>query len=153
MSAEDCAVWNRELSFAKSVDSHDKKAFAAHLHPGAVFNVASAAPIEGREAVVESWAAIIEGKELQLVWRPRFVSIGGDPNIAASRGPFYIHDPDPKAKAAYAVGTFSSVWVRANRHAPWMVLFDGGGAPPAPVAGEAEALAHLAAAPAVCPMK
>lgn len=153
MSREECAVWNRELSFARSVDSHDPKAFASHVHPGAVFNVASATPVKGRDAVVADWANIIEGKEFQLVWRPQFVSIGGEANIAASRGPFMIHNPDPKAKAAYVVGTFSSVWVRKNTSAPWMVLFDGGGTPPKPVADEAEALAFMAKAPATCPMK
>lgn len=153
MSAEECAVWNRELSFAKSVDNHDAKAFAAHIHPGAVFAAATANPTRGRDAIVESWAALLEGKTVQLVWRPQFVSVGSNANVAISRGPFYVHNSDPKARAAYAVGTFTSVWGRANARAPWQVLFDGGGPPPTPVAGEAEALAHLAKAPATCPMK
>lgn len=153
MSAEECAVWNRELSFAKSVDNHDAAAFVSHIHPGAVFQAASAAPVHGRDAVAADWANIIEGKDFKLVWRPHYVSIGGDPNIAASRGPFYIDNPDPKAKSRFVVGSFNSVWVRANKRSPWLVLFDGGGAPPAPVANEAEALAHMAKAPATCPMK
>ena len=32
----ECAVWQRELSFARSVADHDAAAFAEHLHPQAV---------------------------------------------------------------------------------------------------------------------
>jgi len=40
LDADECAVWQRELTFAQSVEKHDAKAFAAHLHPGAVFSAA-----------------------------------------------------------------------------------------------------------------
>ncbi|MFO1186694.1 MAG: nuclear transport factor 2 family protein [Alphaproteobacteria bacterium] len=131
MSREECAVWNRELSFARSVDSHDPKAFASHVHPGAVFNVASATPVKGRDAVVADWANIIEGKEFQLVWRPQFVSIGGEANIAASRGPFMIHNSGPEGEGRLC-GRHLLLRVGAQKHdAPWMVLFDGGGTPEA----------------------
>lgn len=153
MSAAECAVWNREMSFAKSVDNHDVKAFASHVHPDAVFEAATANPVRGRDAVVEGWAPLFAGKDVVLVWRPRFVSIGGDPNVAMSRGPVMITDNRPEAKAHWRINTFASVWVRANAHAPWMVLFDGGGPPSTPVATETEALAHMATAPATCPQK
>ena len=36
-SADECAVWAREASFAQSVEDHDAKAFAEHLHADASF--------------------------------------------------------------------------------------------------------------------
>ena len=39
LSADECAVFMRELSFARSVAGHDAAAFAAHIAPDAVFGV------------------------------------------------------------------------------------------------------------------
>ena len=144
MSAAECAVWARERSFAKSVDDHDGKAFAEHLHPGALFNAGTSTPIRGAEAVAKDWAGIIEGKRIVLRWRAQFVNIGGEPDIAISRGPYVLEDPRPEAKARYRVGHYVSVWKKDARSGFWHVLFDGGG--PAPVAVEnAEAAEHFLA--------
>lgn len=147
--ADECAVFAREASFAASVEAHDAAAFASHLHEGAVFSAATEAPLRGKAAVVEAWKPIVSGERLSLRWRPAFVSIGGDPDIALSRGPFVIADHDAAGAKRFRAGEFSSVWVRKNKTSPWLVLFDGGGPPPAVVA-EAEAEARLAAAPSGC---
>jgi hypothetical protein len=73
----ECAVWQRELSFAQSVADHDAKAFAEHLHADAAFGV-SRAPTRGREAITREWAPLIEGKALKLRWYPAVVTLGGD---------------------------------------------------------------------------
>jgi len=86
LDPDECAVWQRELSFAQSVDNHDVKAFAAHLHPGTVFAAATENPVRGADAVLKNWAALIEGRPLRLRWRPNIVNIGGNRNVAISRG-------------------------------------------------------------------
>ena len=144
-SAAECAVWRRELSFAKSVEAHDAKAFAAHLHPGAVFNAGSRSPLRGGEAVAQAWAGIVEGKEFILRWRPGVVAIGGDPNIALSRGPSFSDNPGADPKERYKVGFFQSVWVRDPASGEWRVLFDRPDGPPRVVATADEGRAHLAA--------
>ena len=144
-SAAECAVWRRELSFAKSVEAHDAKAFAAHLHPGAVFNAGSRSPLRGSEAVAQAWAGIVEGKEFILRWRPGIVAIGGDPNIALSRGPSFSDNPGADPKERYKVGFFQSVWVRDAASGEWRVLFDRADGPPRVVATADEGRAHLAA--------
>jgi ketosteroid isomerase-like protein len=149
LSAEECTVWAREQSFAESVDHHDAKSFAEHVHPGAVFGAASANVQRGRDAIVTAWQPIIDGREVTLRWRPHFVSIGADPNVAISRGPFVISSKDAKGSPTYKVGDFVSVWVRKDAKSPWVVLFDGGGPPPATV-GEDEANKHLQSAPPQC---
>ena len=143
-SAAECAVWRRELSFAKSVEAHDAKAFAAHLHPGAVFNAGSRSPLRGGEAVAQAWAPIVEGKEFVLRWRPGIVAIGGDPNIALSRGPSFSETPGADPKERYKVGFFQSVWVR-DAAGEWRVLFDRADGPPRVVASADEGRAHLLA--------
>ena len=149
-SPDECAVWKRELAFAQSVDQHDAAVFATYLHPQAVFNAATGEPARGREQIVRNWTAIIAGK-VRLVWRPGHVSVGGDGNVAISRGPFFVATTDTDGTSHYAVGTFTSVWARANAGSAWLVVFDGGGPPPAGVASEAEAVAYVDEAPKTCP--
>ena len=144
-SAAECAVWRRELSFAKSVEAHDAKAFAAHLHPGAVFNAGSRSPLRGGDTVAQAWTPIVEGREFVLRWRPGVVAIGGDPNIALSRGPSFSDTPGADPKERYKVGFFQSVWVRDAASGEWRVLFDRADGLPRIVATADEGRAHLAA--------
>jgi len=151
LTATECEVWNRERSFADSVDHHDRAAFTEHVHADAVFGAASPNTQRGRDAILKAWSGIIEGKDLQLVWRPQFVSIGTDTNVAMSRGPFTITAKNEKGETQRVIGQFVSVWVRKDKGSPWYVVLDGGGPPPTP-ATEEEAQKHLAAAPATCPL-
>jgi ketosteroid isomerase-like protein len=151
LTAAECEVWNRERSFADSVDRHDRESFIEHVHRDAVFGAASPNTQRGRDAIVKAWAGIIEGKDLQLVWRPQFVSIGTDTNVAMSRGPFTITAKNEQGETRRAIGQFVSVWVRKDAKSPWYVVLDGGGPPPTP-ATEEEARQHLAAAPTTCPL-
>ena len=153
LDANECAVWRRELSFAQSVEKHDAKAFAAHLHPGAIFNAGTNSPARGSEAVKAAWAPLIEGKELILRWHPDVVNIGGDRNIAVSTGPFMMEEPSPNAKVRFQVGRFISIWTRKSAKDEWLVLFDGGGSPPVPVKDKQEALEYMAKAPKTCPAR
>lgn len=148
MSAEECAVWQREASFAASVERHDQDAFAAHLHPGAVFNVGTAEPQRGRDAVLQGWAGIIAGEPVQIRWFPEFAHIAGEPDIASSHGPFVLRRMGPDGEPEYAIGRFQSVWKKAA-DGQWYVLFDGGGAAPQRATAE-QAEAVMAALPRTC---
>ena len=128
MSAAECEVWNRERSFARTVEAHDAVAFASHLHAGAVFGAGSPAPIRGRAAVVEGWKEIIDGRKFALRWHPGYVSIGADPDIAVSSGPSWTENFDPASRQRFSISRFTSTWVR-GADGQWRVLFDGSGAP------------------------
>jgi ketosteroid isomerase-like protein len=149
MSATECQVWERERTFAQSVANHDKKAFAEHVHEDAVFAAATEHIQRGRDTIVAQWTDIIEGKKLSLEWRPQYVSIAADSNVAMSRGPYVFSGKDDKGVGKFAIGTFTSVWVRKDAASPWLVALDGGGAPPKEVPEE-EARKHLASAPTRC---
>ena len=149
MSAAECQVWERERTFAQSVARHDRNAFADHVHENAVFAAATDHTQRGREKIVAEWRGIIEGK-VSLGWRPQYVSIGADTNVAMSRGPYVFKGKGDDGKTWYGIGEFVSIWIRKDAASPWFVVLDGGGPPPKQVS-EAEADAHLASAPASCP--
>ena len=149
MSAAECAVWDRERSFAQSVEAHDAIAFAEHIREDAVFEAGTPAPTRGRTVIVANWSDTIAGKGQLLRWYPNIVTIGGNPDIALSNGVFWLQDDSSGAKQRFRTGSFNTIWQKAADGA-WKVLFDWGGAPP--VAVSAEDLAKLKAAlPMSCP--
>jgi ketosteroid isomerase-like protein len=133
LSSDECAVWNRERSFAASVEHHDAKAFAEHLHENAVFVSGEASTTRGRPAIANDWASIIQGKDVELHWFPQIVVIGGSAarNVASSAGNYWYEDKSPDARQRFLIGRFTSVWIK-DRDGQWRVLYDGGGASPRP---------------------
>ena len=140
----ECAVWQRELSFARSVTEHDAAAFAEHLHPEAAFGV-SGKPTRGRETITREWAGLIDGSALVLRWYPEVVTLGGDGRTAYSSGPALYEDPKT---GALRLGRFGSVWQRGD-DGIWRVLFDDG-IPPQPADAAAVRRFHEGAG-ASCP--
>ena len=125
MSAEECAVWNRERSFARSVEAHDAAAFKRHLHPGAVFFGGPDDKLVGAEQVTQGWAGIIEDGPRSLRWYPRRVAIAPGTEVAHSVGFYWMEDRTPGSKRPFALGEFNSIWTKVDGQ--WMVTFDGGG--------------------------
>ena len=123
-SADECAVWRREQSFARTVERHDARAFAEHLHPGTIFDAGRAEADRGRDAVAASWAPIVAGTTIALRWRPGIVQIGGEPGVAVSRGPFILQRKQGGADV-FRVGFYQTVWLRDARDGVWRVLYDG----------------------------
>lgn len=119
-----CAVWARELGFARSVADHDAQAFAEHLHANAVFGVGTN-PTRGREAIAREWAGIIDGSAVRLEWYPERVSVGGDGTTAYSSGPALFQNPKT---GATSLSRFGSVWQR-GADGVWRVVFDDGSRP------------------------
>ena len=146
---DECAVWQRESDFAHSVDRHDMAAFASFIDPTAVFNAGSAAPLRGRQAILEHWAGIVSGAPVKVLWRPQTVAIPVGGNIALSTGPYTMINTKADAIKPYLVGEFITIWVRKDRNDQWLVSLDSG-THPRSVASEAEALGHLDEAPKTC---
>lgn len=149
MSAAECEIFSRELSFAQSVADHDAAAFAAHLEADAAFSVEAPEPLRGRDTITREWDGIIHGTDVLLSWYPTRTVIAGLPDIASSSGPVLIEDTRSGAKQHYRIGTFHSVWHR-GQDGTWRVMFDGGGQRPV-AATEAEAVAFKAGRQATCP--
>ncbi len=150
MSAEECKVWARELSFADALARHDAVAFAGHLEKGAAFSAESPQPLRGDAAIAKQWSRLVEGKSLLLSWYPTRVTIGGIADVASSSGPALYEDLRPRATPHYSIGGFHSVWHR-GKDGVWRILFDDG-IEPKP-ADEAEVSAFRNARQAHCPME
>jgi ketosteroid isomerase-like protein len=121
----ECAVWARELGFADSVARHDAEAFAEHVEPGAVFGAGGDARTRGRDAIVDRWRQIIEGRRVTIEWYPTQTTVGGVDGIAWSEGPALVITDPGTPRAAYRLGRFRSVW-RRGEDGTWRVLFDDG---------------------------
>jgi hypothetical protein len=145
-SADECAVWRREASFARSVARHDARSFESHLHPGTVFDAGTPDAERGSAAVTTGWARIIEGRGIVLRWRPGIVHIGGHPGVAVSRGPWIVQSTREGA-TTYSVGFYQTVWIKEPGEASWRVLFDGGASTPIKLADRAAAEAWVAEQP------
>jgi ketosteroid isomerase-like protein len=143
-----CAVWDREVAFARSVADHDAAAFAEHVHPGAIFLDAHGAS-QGRDAVVKAWDPLVRGEGLRLGWHPTSVLATGDPRVALSRGPYWLAIDKPGAPTKYMTGNFQSIWAR-DADGAWRVLVDGGTPPPQEVTRE-EVERVRASLPEKCP--
>ncbi|MDI9239145.1 DUF4440 domain-containing protein [Lysobacter sp. LF1] len=148
MSAVECEVWARELSFARSVAQHDAAAFASHVEADAAFGASQPQPTRGRDTIAKRWTGIIEGKRFNLEWYPTRTTIGGVGDVAWSSGPSLFEDLDPNTTQRYRIGAFHSVWHRGS-DGVWRVLFDDG-VDPKPVT-EAEAAAFRAGRQERCP--
>ncbi len=149
MSAEECKVWARELSFADALARHDAVAFAGHLEKGAAFSAESPQPLRGDAAIAKQWSRLVEGKSLLLSWYPTRVTIGGVADVASSSGPALYEDLRPDAKPHYSIGGFHSVWHR-GKDGVWRILFDDGVEPQA--VDDAEAGVFREGRKAQCPI-
>jgi ketosteroid isomerase-like protein len=143
-SADECAVFERELSFARSVADHDASAFAAHVAPDAAFAAGSPRPQRGRDAILRAWAPIVRGDGIRLAWYPVRTTVVGD--IAWSTGPALSEETRDGTTVA-RLSTFQSLW-RRDAQGTWQVVFDGG--TPGRDADAAAIAAFRAARPAAC---
>ncbi|WP_426689739.1 YybH family protein [Rhodanobacter ginsengiterrae] len=143
-----CAVWQRELSFARSVQQHDAAAFAGYLMADAIFDANAPQPTRGRAAILQHWSAMIAGKSVRLDWYPQQVVTSSDGKLAYSSGPYLFENLAAGAKRRYTIGRFATTWRHATDGA-WRVAFDAGDHGKA--ASEAEAAAFRAARVELCP--
>ena len=125
LSAPECEVWMREMSFARSVAEHDAVAFAEHVDEQAAFAASRPEPQRGRERIAREWTDIVSGKGVRLEWYPTRVTLAGRPDIAWSSGPTLFEDLNPDAKQRFHIGGFRSVWSR-GADGVWRVMFDDG---------------------------
>ena len=125
--SDECEVWQRELSFAAAFERRDMQAFAAHLHPGAVFALSTAAPTRGADAVRAEWEPLVTGDAMRFQWYPTHVTHAEGTNLATSSGPVLTERPG-HANNRWLVSRYSTVWER-GRDGVWRVLFDDGTAP------------------------
>ena len=105
-----------ETAFAKTMADRDHAAFATFIADEAVFF--GRKELRGKQAIVEAWKSLYEGKDAPFSWRPETVSVLDSGTLGLSSGP--VFGPDGKQ-----TGTFSSIW-RHRADGKWEIIFDKG---------------------------
>ncbi len=112
-----------EIAFSRSVETADIDRFAAFLDDDARFVGRSV--LRGREEIVGGWAVFFGEDRPRLTWRPEFVEVLADGNLALTRGPYLLTSTDESGEATERWGIFNSVW-RQDDDGAWKVVFDAG---------------------------
>lgn len=110
-------VEDAERAFARTLADRDHAAFTTFLSDEAVFFVA-AAPLVGKQAVADAWAAYFQQPEAPFSWEPETVVVLRSGTLAHSSGP--VLNP-----AGTRIATFNSVW-RLDPDGRWRIVFDKG---------------------------
>ena len=127
----------REIAFSQSVESGDIERFAAFIDDDARF--VSGGVSRGVEAVVAAWGPFFKNGGPSIKWRPQFVEVLNNGDLALTRGPYRMITRDEQGEPVEHWGTFNSVWRRAPG-GDWRVVFDAGNAAAKPPAAEVQAL-------------
>lgn len=127
----------QEIGFSLSAENRDIEAFKSFLDDDARFIGNSV--VRGSEEIVAAWQMFFSDDGPTIAWRPQFVEVLDDGNLALTRGPFRMVDKDPEGFQVEHWGTFNSVW-RKSDDGKWRVIFDAGNSAEAPPDDQTRAL-------------
>ena len=113
----------REIGFSKSVEESDLKRFTSFLDEDVRFVGNSVT--RGPAAVTEAWKVFFAEGGPKIKWRPQFVEVLENGELALTRGPFRMIVTDEDGNTTENWGTFNSVW-RLKADGEWKVVFDAG---------------------------
>ncbi len=113
----------REIGFSKSVEAQNREWFASFIDPDARFVGNSV--MRGTEAISEAWSGFFAEDGPPIKWRPQFIEVLEDGELALTRGPYRMITRDEQGIETEHWGTFNSVW-RLNTDGEWRVVFDAG---------------------------
>jgi ketosteroid isomerase-like protein len=113
----------QEIGFSKSVEAKDADKFRSFIDPDARFVGNSVA--KGVDLIVERWRVFFDTGGPLIKWRPQFVEVLEDGELALTRGPYKMTTTDVDGQETDHWGTFNSVW-RLSDDKQWRVVFDAG---------------------------
>lgn len=113
-----------ETGFSRAAERKDKNAFLAYVDPDARFISGTVA--RGRVEIGAAWAAALAEDGPTMRWRPAFVEVSADGQIALSRGPYRSTIVTADGGTRHSWGHFISTW-RRDSDGNWLVMFDSGG--------------------------
>ena len=112
-----------EIGFSLAAEARDAERFSSFIDDDARFVGASV--LRGPTAIAEAWSVFFEDEGPRIKWRPQFVEVLEDGNLALTRGPFRVIGKDDEGNDVERWGTFNSVW-RLHPNGGWKVVFDAG---------------------------
>lgn len=113
-----------ETGFSRAAEARNPERFLSYVDPDARFVANRVA--RGREAIGEAWSAYLTPGGPSIRWRPAFVEVTSDGNLALSRGPYRSISTGEDGEVLESWGHFISTWRRTDR-GDWLVVFDSGG--------------------------
>lgn len=115
----------REIAFSQSVENKDIEAFRSFIDADARFVGNSAR--RGPDEVTAAWQTFFTDDGPAIKWRPKFVEVLNEGDLALTRGPYRMRSKDSEGAMVERWGTFNSVW-RKHADGEWRVVFDAGNA-------------------------
>jgi len=134
-SADD--VRCREIAFSHAAEDKDVDAFRSFLDDDARFVGSSVT--RGPDEIVAAWQPFFSVDGPAIRWRPQFVEVRNDGDLALTRGPYRMIAKDPDGNPVEYWGTFNSIW-RKSSDGQWHVIFDAGNSAAEPPDEETQAL-------------
>ena len=113
----------QEIAFSQSIETQDLTKFMSLIDADARF--VSNVVTKGPEAIAEAWSIFIADHGPKIKWRPQFVEVLSDGELALTRGPYRMVTKDETGQETEHWGTFNSVW-RLQADGSWKVVFDAG---------------------------
>ena len=113
----------RETGFSEAAEQRDAAAFAAFIDADARFVGATVS--RGADEIVAAWQPFLTEGGPAIKWRPQFVEVLEDGDLALSRGPYRLIVTHQDGNETEHWGTFNSVW-RLHDDGVWRVVFDAG---------------------------
>jgi ketosteroid isomerase-like protein len=113
-----------ETAFSRAAEAKDATKFLSFVDPDARFITGRVS--RGREEIGQAWSGALAPDGPKMRWRPEFVEVTSDGNLAISRGPFRVTTTAQDGSVSESWGHFISTW-RRNEFGEWQVLFDSGG--------------------------
>ncbi len=126
-----------EIGFSQAAEARDAERFASFIDDDARF--VGNAVLRGPTAITEAWSVFLQDGGPSIKWRPQFVEVLEDGELALTRGPFRVVSQDEDGNEVERWGTFNSVW-RLQADGGWKVVFDAGSPASEPPAQEVSAL-------------
>ena len=113
----------REIAFSQSAENQDIDSFRSFLDGDARFVGRSVN--RGPDEIVDAWQVFFSDDGPAIKWRPQFVEVLEDGQLALTRGPYRMIDKNAAGERVEFWGTFNSIW-RLNEDGEWRVVFDAG---------------------------
>jgi len=113
-----------ETGFSRAAEAKDAGKFLSYVDPDARFITGRVS--RGREEIGQAWAGALSPDGATMRWRPAFVEVTSDGQLAISRGPYRSTRTAADGTVTESWGHFISTW-RRNEQGVWQVLFDSGG--------------------------
>jgi ketosteroid isomerase-like protein len=127
----------REIAFSVAVETGDAATFTSLIDNDARFVGNSV--LRGPAAITEAWSTFFSESGPEIKWRPQFVEVLADGQLALTRGPYRMVIKDQEGNETELWGTFNSVW-RLHDDGQWKVVFDAGSDPAETPTDEVKAL-------------